>query len=247
MVEPTQSRPNAAGQRPSVRARALKETLAFLDEYRPELARMVEVDAPSDTLCAIREALPVDWISAELSRGLIEVIVDELGAHDGLNVWRDLVTYRLRHSSVIGPLISLATTVGFAAPWSFAKQVPRGWENTYKDYGSPRVSRDGAQAVELRRRKSLKEGGAGSASRCYHPRHLVLGGRAEAPPAFDYARAPDPAAPHVALQYVQLNAAARQLALFPRGPLTELGQKFYSHGWETFGNDKAELPERNGT
>ncbi len=150
MVEPTQSRPNAAGQRPSVRARALKETLAFLDEYRPELARMVEVDAPSDTLCAIREALPVDWISAELSRGLIEVIVDELGAHDGLNVWRDLVTYRLRHSSVIGPLISLATTVGFAAPWSFAKQVPRGWENTYKDYGSPRVSRDGAQAVEFR-------------------------------------------------------------------------------------------------
>ena len=146
MVEPTQSRPNAAGQRPSVRARALKETLAFLDEYRPELARMVEVDAPSDTLCAIREALPVDWISAELSRGLIEVIVDELGAHDGLNVWRDLVTYRLRHSSVIGPLISLATTVGFAAPWSFAKQVPRGWENTYKDYGSPRASRARAQA-----------------------------------------------------------------------------------------------------
>ena len=150
MVESAQSTPSVLGRRPSVRARALKETLAFLDEYRPELARMVEVDAPSDTLCAIREALPVDWISAHLTRGLIEVIVDELGETDGINVWRDLVTYRLRHSSVIGPLISLATTVGFAAPWSFAKQVPRGWDNTYKDYGSPTVSRDGTQAALFR-------------------------------------------------------------------------------------------------
>jgi len=57
------------------------------------------------------------------------------------------------------------------------------------------------------------EGGAGSASRCYHPRHLVLGGRAEAPPAFDYARAPDPAAPHVAMQYVQRSVLRNALAL----------------------------------
>ena len=92
----------------------------------------------------------MDWISAHLSRGLIEVIVEELGEVDGIGVWRDLVTYRLRHSSVIGSLISIATTVGFGAPWSFAKQVPRGWDNTYKDYGSPSVSREGSHAAIFR-------------------------------------------------------------------------------------------------
>jgi len=150
MVESTQPRSNSLEQRPCVRARVLKETLAFLDEHRPELARMVEVDAPSETLCAIREALPMDWISAKLTRGLIEVIVDELGENDGINLWRDLVTYRLRHSSMIGSLISLATTVGLAAPWSFAKQVPRGWNHSYQDYGSPTVNKDGSQAATFR-------------------------------------------------------------------------------------------------
>ena len=134
---------------PAVRARALKDTLEFLDAHRPELARTMEVELDPETLCTIREALPMDWISASMSRGLIEVIVTALGSAEGTHVWRDLVTYTLRHSSVIGPLISVATTVGLAAPWSFVKQVPRGWENTYRGYGVPEVVRTGDHAARV--------------------------------------------------------------------------------------------------
>ena len=130
-----------------MRARALKDTLQFLGEHRPGLASTMEVDAPPEALCSIREALPMEWIPASLSRGLIEVVVAELGEARAPEVWRDLVNFTMRHSPVIGPLISVATTVGLAAPWSFAKQIPRGWENTYRGYGVPSVVRDGDAAA----------------------------------------------------------------------------------------------------
>ena len=110
----------------------------------------MEVDAPPEALCTIREALPMEWIPASLTRGLIEVIVAALGEERAPHVWRDLVNFTMRHSPVIGPLISVATTVGLAAPWSFAKQIPRGWENTYRGYGIPSVVRDGDDAAIVR-------------------------------------------------------------------------------------------------
>ena len=87
-----------------MRARALKDTLQFLGEHRPGLASTMEVDAPPEALCSIREALPMEWIPASLSRGLIEVVVAELGEARAPEVWRDLVNFTMRHSPVIGPL-----------------------------------------------------------------------------------------------------------------------------------------------
>lgn len=134
---------------PAVRARAIQESLVFLDEFAEGLAPRVRARMAPESLAIIEGALPMDWLDAPHTREVIDAVIAELGEARAPELWRELMVHRLVQSPLLKGIIGLLNRINGQSPWTMMKALPRGWGNAYRDFGIPSLDRRGPGDVQV--------------------------------------------------------------------------------------------------
>ena len=117
----------------------MKDSLEFLDDFRPGFEATIRARVPDESLAAIDDALPTDWIPGPHTRAVIDAVVEELGRDEAPTLWRELVSRKMIRSPLIRGLVQTVSALGGQSPKTLLKALPRGWRNAYRDFGRPKI------------------------------------------------------------------------------------------------------------
>lgn len=134
---------------PAVRARAMKDSIAFLAEFEEGFERKIAARLDPAVLETIDRALPTDWLPGPITRQVVDAVVEEVGEHRAPELWSELMQRRLIKSPMLRGLIDVLNRIGGTSPKTFLKALPRGWANAYRDFGEPEIVRTEAREAEV--------------------------------------------------------------------------------------------------
>ncbi len=132
---------------PAVRASAVRDTLAFLDQFEPGSQAKVMARVPAAAREAIESAPRSGWISVHDDHFTIDSIIETFGRARAIRFWRDSLA-GLVERPLLGNFVSGMVRVFGRDPTRVVALFPRGWSLVYRDVCRPRlVSSAGAQPV----------------------------------------------------------------------------------------------------
>lgn len=134
---------------PAVRARAMKDSIAFLAEFAEGFDAKIAARLDPGVLAAIDRALPTDWLPGPITRQVVDAVVEELGEQRAPELWCELMHRRLVKSPMLRGLIEVLNRIGGTSPRTFLKALPRGWANAYRDFGQPEILSSEAHHAEV--------------------------------------------------------------------------------------------------
>jgi hypothetical protein len=123
---------------PAIRASAVRDTLAFLDKFEPDLRRRVMERVPAASREVIKNTPGSSWIPIEHDHFTIDAIIELLGTERAIHCWRDSVA-DLVDRPLLRNFVSGMVKVLGRSPTSVVRLFAKGWPLVYQDLCVPKL------------------------------------------------------------------------------------------------------------
>lgn len=124
---------------PAIRASAVKDSLAFLDEFEPGSCAKVLAPVPADVRERVEAAGRTDWISIEDDHHNVDAIVSHFGVERAIRYWEHNLVALAERPLLKTFFFGMLAVVGGDAERVIAL-VPR-----YRDMSAPRFVKRGSR------------------------------------------------------------------------------------------------------
>jgi len=123
---------------PSIRASAVRDTLAFLDKFEPRAQARVLERVPAESREIIESTPGSSWISIEDDHWTVDAMVEIFGRERAIQCWRDSVA-DLVDRPLLRNFVSGMMRVLGRSPASVVRLFAKGWPLVYQDMCDPHL------------------------------------------------------------------------------------------------------------
>lgn len=120
------------GGRPAVRARSAQDWLDYLDRLEPGLRSRVVEAMPEASRRIILEAPKTEWIELEHDRYVPWATIEVMGEDAAVAGWRSFLKSHVE-APLFKTLVDSMVRLFGLTPSTFAKLLPRAWNQSYRD------------------------------------------------------------------------------------------------------------------
>jgi hypothetical protein len=136
---------NEETQGPAIRTSAVRNFLAFLDDYSPGLQEEVRSALPGDVVCEIDSGKSLSWLSLPMQSSVINALWQTAGPKKALDAVADFIGLFVR-----SPFLSAYFEVPGATIPARLHAVALGWSLMYRDVCSVDLVSTGDLTAHLR-------------------------------------------------------------------------------------------------